>query len=105
MEVSMNNNDISELINMINKMDKKKYIDSDVYTEAKKRIKHIINAFDDIIVCFSGGKDSTMAVYAALNRGDDVKYLLSVISKNDVSYMFHVTNIHLTDLLSKALDI
>ena len=26
--------------------------------EAKKRIKHIINAFDDLIVCFSGGKDS-----------------------------------------------
>lgn len=36
----------------------KKYIDSDVYTEAKKRIKHIINAFDTILVCFSGGKDS-----------------------------------------------
>ena len=59
----------------------------------------------DVAVLFSGGKDSTMAVYAALNRGDDVKYLLSVKSKNDESYMFHVPNIHLTDLLSKALDI
>ena len=59
----------------------------------------------DVAVLFSGGKDSTMAVYAALNRGEDVKYLLSVKSKNDESYMFNVPNIHLTDLLSKALDI
>lgn len=39
-------------------MDKKKYIDSDVYTEAKKRIRHVINSFDTILVAFSGGKDS-----------------------------------------------
>ena len=60
-------------------MDKKKYIDSDVYTEAKKRIKHIINAFDDIIVCFSGGKDSLCVlslvdeVYAELGIKEKVK--------------------------------
>ena len=54
---------------------------------------------------FSGGKDSTMAVYAALEAKEDVKYLLSMKSKNDESYMFHVPNIHVTDLLSEALDI
>lgn len=37
---------------------KKEYIDTDVYTEAKKRIRHIIETFDSILVCFSGGKDS-----------------------------------------------
>lgn len=37
---------------------KKLYIDSDVYTEAKKRIKHVINTFDSVLVAFSGGKDS-----------------------------------------------
>lgn len=46
-----------------------------------------------------------MAVYAALEAKEDVKYLLSVKSRNDESYMFHVPNIHITDLLSKALDI
>ena len=54
---------------------------------------------------FSGGKDSTMAVYAALEAKEDVKYLLSMKSKNDESYMFHVPNIHVTDLLAEALDI
>ena len=58
-----------------------------------------------VAILFSGGKDSTMAVYAALEAKEDVKYLLSMKSKNDESYMFHVPNIHVTDLLSEALDI
>ena len=56
-------------------------------------------------ILFSGGKDSTMALYAALEAKEDVKYLLSVKSLNNESYMFHVPNIHVTDLLAKALDI
>lgn len=59
----------------------------------------------DVAILFSGGKDSTMALYAALDAKEDVKYLLSVKSKNDESYMFHVPNIHIADLLSQALDI
>lgn len=59
----------------------------------------------DVAILFSGGKDSTMAVYAAIEAKEDVKYLLSMKSKNDESYMFHVPNIHITDLLSQALDI
>lgn len=58
-----------------------------------------------VAVLFSGGKDSTMAVYSALEKGEDVEYLLSVKSANDESYMFHVPNIHLTDLLAEAMDI
>ena len=59
----------------------------------------------NVAVLFSGGKDSTMALYHALSKKEDVKYLLSMKSKNDESYMFHVPNIHITDLLSQALDI
>lgn len=59
----------------------------------------------DVAILFSGGKDSTMALYNALENGEDVKYLLSMKSKNDESYMFHVPNIHITDLLAEALDI
>ena len=56
-------------------------------------------------VLFSGGKDSTMALYYALKMKEDVKYLLSMKSRNDESYMFHVPNIHVTDLLAEAVDI
>ena len=56
-------------------------------------------------VLFSGGKDSTMALYYALSHGEDVRYLLSMKSRNDESYMFHVPNIHITDLLGEAAGI
>ena len=59
----------------------------------------------NVAILFSGGKDSTMALYAALEAKEDVKYLLSMKSRNDESYMFHVPNIHITDLLAEALDI
>ena len=58
-----------------------------------------------VAVLFSGGKDSTMAVFNALESGEDVKYLFAMKSANDESYMFHVPNIHLTDLLAEAMDI
>ncbi len=56
-------------------------------------------------VLFSGGKDSTLALYKALENGDNVKYLLSMKSKNSSSYMFHVRNIDLTDLIAEAVNI
>jgi len=56
-------------------------------------------------VLFSGGKDSTMALYKAIEEGYDVKYLVSIISQNPESYMFHVANIHLTELSAEAVGI
>lgn len=56
-------------------------------------------------VLFSGGKDSTMAVYKAIEEGYDVEYLVSMLSDNPESYMFHVPNIHITDLSSEAMEI
>ncbi|PKL66634.1 MAG: TIGR00289 family protein [Methanobacteriales archaeon HGW-Methanobacteriales-1] len=56
-------------------------------------------------VLFSGGKDSTMAVYQAMEDGNDVKFLFSMISENPHSYMYHVPNIHITELSAQAMDI
>ncbi|MCE5214745.1 MAG: TIGR00289 family protein [Methanobacterium sp.] len=56
-------------------------------------------------VLFSGGKDSTMAIYKAIESGWDVKYLISMISENPESYMFHTSNINLTQLSAEAMEI
>jgi diphthine-ammonia ligase len=56
-------------------------------------------------ILFSGGKDSTMAALKAKEEGWQVAYLVSMHSKNPHSYMFHVPNIHLTALLSQAMEI
>ncbi len=56
-------------------------------------------------VLFSGGKDSTMAAYKAIEEGWDVEYLVSMFSENPNSYMFHVPNINLTELSSESMGI
>ncbi|WP_455240799.1 diphthine--ammonia ligase [Methanothermobacter tenebrarum] len=58
----------------------------------------------DAAVLYSGGKDSTMALYKAMEH-DNVRYLVSMVSDNPYSYMFHVPNIKWTRLSSKAIGI
>ncbi|MDR1819871.1 MAG: TIGR00289 family protein [Methanobrevibacter sp.] len=56
-------------------------------------------------ILFSGGKDSTMALYYSILNEDNVKYLFSMKSLNDESYMFHIPNINLSNLIAEALNI
>jgi ABC transporter with metal-binding/Fe-S-binding domain ATP-binding protein len=53
-------------------------------------------------VLFSGGKDSTLALHKAAET-DEVTCLITVVSKNPESYMFHTPNIGLTELQAEAL--
>jgi len=41
----------------------KKYLDIDVLTAAKERLRHIFDLFDTVVVSFSGGKDSLVALH------------------------------------------
>jgi predicted ATP pyrophosphatase (TIGR00289 family) len=59
----------------------------------------------DIAVLFSGGKDSTRTVHWCLEKGFDVKYLVTIISEREDSWMYHVPNINLVDKLSEAIEI
>ncbi len=53
-------------------------------------------------VLFSGGKDSVYAMYKARKK-NKVVCLISVISENKESYMFHTPNIELVDIQAKVL--
>jgi diphthine-ammonia ligase len=44
-------------------------------------------------VLFSGGKDSTYATYLAKKEGYTISCLISIISENPESYMFHTPSI------------
>jgi ABC transporter with metal-binding/Fe-S-binding domain ATP-binding protein len=53
-------------------------------------------------VLFSGGKDSTLALQIAADK-EEVACLITLVSKNPESYMFHTPNIDMTVLQSEAL--
>ncbi|MDR2700582.1 MAG: diphthine--ammonia ligase [Nitrososphaerota archaeon] len=53
-------------------------------------------------VLFSGGKDSTLALHLAAEKGQ-VACLITVVSKNKESYMFHTPNVDITVLQAQAL--
>ena len=53
-------------------------------------------------VLFSGGKDSCLALHYAL-QSTDVKCLITVVSENPASYMFHTPNITLAEKQAEAI--
>ncbi len=53
----------------------------------------------------SGGKDSSFAIYKAMQEGHEVTNLVTIKPEDEDSYMFHSANIHLTELISHACGI
>lgn len=53
---------------------------------------------------FSGGKDSTYALYL-VSKEHEIKYLVTMKSINKESYMFHTANIDITETQAKCMGI
>ncbi len=53
----------------------------------------------------SGGKDSMYSMWKCMLEGHEIKYILSFVSENPDSYMFHVPNINLVSEIAKMLGI
>ena len=54
---------------------------------------------------YSGGKDSTLAIHKMHELGRDVELLISLISKNNFSYMLQRVNLEWTKLQADAMGI
>jgi ABC transporter with metal-binding/Fe-S-binding domain ATP-binding protein len=53
-------------------------------------------------ILFSGGKDSTLALHKAASK-EEVICLITLVSRNKESYMFHTPNVSVTGLQAEAL--
>ena len=58
-----------------------------------------------IAALVTGGKDSVLALYRALELGYEIDVLVTMIPLQRDSWMFHFPNIHLTNLFAKAVEI
>jgi len=58
-----------------------------------------------LAVLFSGGKDSTYAMYLVKKQGHEISCVISVISENKESYMFHTPSIEKTEKQAKVIGI
>lgn len=58
-----------------------------------------------LAVIFSGGKDSTFSAYKSLKKGDEIKYLITILPKRKDSYMFHVPCLEWTRLQAESMGI
>ena len=56
-------------------------------------------------VLFSGGKDSTMSALIAKNQGYEIACLISIVSENKESYMFHTPSISKTKIQANSMNI
>jgi diphthine-ammonia ligase len=56
-------------------------------------------------VLFSGGKDSTYAAWLARKKGYEIECLITVVSKNNDSFMFHTPAIDLAKKQAEAMGI
>ena len=54
---------------------------------------------------FSGGKDSTYALYKSINEGHNISCLISLHAFNDESLLYHYPNNYLLEKISKAIEI
>ena len=64
---------------------RKRYIDKSVYDMAKCRIRHIMDIFDTLVVCFSGGKDSlaVLELVDEVYKEDGINEKVKVIFRDE----------------------
>ncbi len=59
----------------------------------------------NLAALFSGGKDSTFAIYAAQKMGHKVSCLVTILANSEESHLLHHPNVSQTTLQAKAMNI
>ncbi len=57
------------------------------------------------VALFSGGKDSTYALYIAMQQGFEIEKLITIFPREKESYMYHIPAVERTRYQAQAMDI
>lgn len=52
---------------------------------------------------YSGGKDSTFALYLAEQMGHEVPYLVNIMPEDEASWIFHTPNLNVVPLMAESM--
>jgi ABC transporter with metal-binding/Fe-S-binding domain ATP-binding protein len=63
----------------------------------------VVTGYMRLAALYSGGKDSTLALYIAEQMGHTVEYIVNIVSKTDDSMIFHVPNQNMVPLLAESM--
>lgn len=58
-----------------------------------------------VAALYSGGKDSTFALYLAQQMGNDVRFLVNIVPTDSASWIFHTPNLDTVPAMAEAMDI
>lgn len=54
---------------------------------------------------YSGGKDSTLAMYTAMQMGHDIPYIVTIRPADKASWVFHTPNLSTVPLMAEAMGV
>ncbi|MDR3206283.1 MAG: diphthine--ammonia ligase [Candidatus Methanoplasma sp.] len=54
---------------------------------------------------YSGGKDSTLAMYLAVQMGHDVRYIVNIVPEDEESWIFHTPNLNVVPLMAESMGV
>lgn len=81
----------------------KKYLNNNVYEEAKKRIEYTFDNFEKIYVSFSGGKDSTVLLYMFIEEAKKRNKKIGVLIV-DLEGQYKMTIEHMEKVIDENID-
>ena len=78
------------------------YLD-ELESEAIFVLREVWAQFENPVILFSGGKDSTYAIYLAKKLGHSVDVLLTLYPHSSESHLLHYPNIEFTQLQAESM--
>ncbi|MCK9323144.1 MAG: diphthine--ammonia ligase [Candidatus Methanomethylophilaceae archaeon] len=54
---------------------------------------------------YSGGKDSTFAMYLAKQMGHDIPYIVNIVPEDKASWIFHTPNLNIVPLMAESMNV